>query len=241
MVSSLLIIIGGYLLGSVSSSYLVGRWFGHKDLRAYGSGSLGGSMVYEHIGRWAVVPVILFDLGKAVLPTWLALQLSLGVPIATAAGMAAVVGHNWPIFLRFYGGRGMGPFAGVLLVLFPWGLVWLAAIMALGWRLGDSGPLFLFSVITMPLLSRLPGGPETIAPLCAAMLVVTLLKRLEANRRPLPEPEPESRKGKDPRREAILLRLFFDRDVLSHEGWLQQAPSSLREAGAGEEPLASSP
>jgi acyl phosphate:glycerol-3-phosphate acyltransferase len=218
MILSLSLIIGSYLLGSVSSSYLVGRWLGRKDLRNYGSGSLGGSMVYEHVGRLAVVPVVLFDIGKAALPAWLAIRLGLGTAVAALAGMAAVVGHDWPIFLRFYGGRGMGSFAGLLLVLFPWGLVWLTAIMSVGWRLGDSGPLFLFSVITMPLVSRHLGGSEVVTPVCAAMLLVTLLKRLEANRRPLPPAGSE-------RSQVILLRLLFDRDTLSHERWLRQGPN----------------
>ena len=61
LIQSLLLIVGGYLLGSVSSTYLIGRWLGGKDLRQYGSGSLSGSMVYEHVGRWAIVPVVLFD------------------------------------------------------------------------------------------------------------------------------------------------------------------------------------
>ena len=85
ILQSILVIIGGYLLGSVSATYLVGRWLGGKDLRQYGSGSLGGSMVYEHVGRWAVVPVVIFDVLKATVPAWLALYLGLGEAVAASA------------------------------------------------------------------------------------------------------------------------------------------------------------
>jgi glycerol-3-phosphate acyltransferase PlsY len=213
-----LLVIGGYLLGSVSPTYLLGRWLGGKDLRQYGSGSLGGSMVYEHVGRWAVVPVILFDVGKAAVPAWLGLYLGLGMPIAAAAGVAAAVGHNWSIFMGFFGGRGMGTFAGVLLILFPWGLVWLTALVGIGWRLGDSAPWLLVSLCTMPILAYLVGGPGIVLPLTAAMLIVTFAKRLEANRRPVPPPGPELRR-------VLLRRLLLDRDIADHKSWIRQEPT----------------
>ncbi|MGD9376142.1 MAG: glycerol-3-phosphate acyltransferase [Anaerolineae bacterium] len=119
-----LVLVGGYLLGSIPAAYVTGRWYKGLDLRRYGSGTVSGSMVFEHVARWAVVPVGLFDIGKAALPAWVALQLDLGLPVAAAAGMVAVVGHNWPIFLRFTGGRGLGSFMGVLLVVLPWPAVW---------------------------------------------------------------------------------------------------------------------
>jgi glycerol-3-phosphate acyltransferase PlsY len=174
-------------------------------------------MAFEHVGRWAVIPVIIFDLGKAALPTWLGLYLGLGMPVAVTAGMAAVIGHSWPVFWRFHGGRGMGTFAGILLVVFPWGLAWLVALVALGWRLGDSAPMFLVSLITMPLLAYIVKGPEIVAWLCGAVLITTLIKRLEANRRPLPRPGPE-------RRRVLLRRLFLDRDIANHEDWIRRGP-----------------
>ena len=127
IVESALLIVSGYLLGSIPTAYLVGRWIKDLDLRRYGSGTVSGSMVWEHVARWAVVPVGLFDMFKAALPAWLGLRLELGMPVAVAAGLAAVAGHNWPVFLRFTGGRGLGSFMGVLLVVFPWGFPWMLA------------------------------------------------------------------------------------------------------------------
>ena len=215
---SVLLVLGGYLLGSIPTAYLVAKWFAKRDIRQYGSGTVSGSMIYEHVARWAVVPVGLFDLVKATVPAWLALYLDLGQPTAAAAGLAAVAGHNWPIFLSFTGGRGLGAFMGVLLVIFPWGSLWMLAFLAIGWRLGDSAPWALASLVSLPLFSYLLDGPGVVAPATGVMLLLTLAKRLEANRRPLLPPGPE-------RRQMILRRLLLDRDIASHSEWLRREPA----------------
>jgi glycerol-3-phosphate acyltransferase PlsY len=219
VVQSVLLVIGGYLLGSIPTAYVAGKWLKGRDLRRYGSGTVSGSMVFEHVARWAVVPVGLFDVGKAALPAWLGLQLGLGMPVAAAAGLAAVAGHNWPIFLRFTGGRGLGAFMGVLLVIFPWGFPWMLGFLTVGWLLGDSAPWALASLVTLPFFAHLLGGPDVVAPATGVMLLLTLGKRLEANRRPLPPAGPE-------RWRVILRRLFLDRDIASHADWIQREPDA---------------
>jgi glycerol-3-phosphate acyltransferase PlsY len=212
-----LVIASGYVLGSIPTAYLFGRWHKGLDLRSYGSGTVSGSMVFEHVARWAVVPVGLFDIAKSALPAWLALRLNLGQPVAAAAGMAAVVGHNWPVFLRFTGGRGLGSFMGVLLVIFPWGFVWLLAFLAIGWLLGDSAPWALASLATMPIFAHLVEGPTVVTALAGAMVAITLIKRLEANRRPLPP-------AGSGRARVIVRRLLLDRDIANHKEWLRRKP-----------------
>ena len=214
---SVLLILGGYLLGSIPTAYLAGKWLKNLDLRHYGSGTVSGSMIFEHVARWAVVPVGLFDMAKAAVPAWLAVQLGLGLPVAATAGLAAVAGHNWPLFLHFTGGRGLGSFLGVLLVVFPWGFPWMLAFLAGGWLLGDSAPWALASLVTLPLFAHFAGGPDVVAPAAGGMLLLTLAKRLEANRRPLPPAGPE-------RRAVVLRRLFLDRDIASHAEWIRRRP-----------------
>jgi glycerol-3-phosphate acyltransferase PlsY len=228
ILESILLIACGYLLGSIPTAYLVGKWLKNLDLRRYGSGTVSGSMVFEHVARWAVVPVGLFDMGKAALPAWLGLQLGLGMPVATAAGLAAVAGHNWPVFLRFTGGRGLGTFMGLLLVIFPWGFPWMLAFLTAGWLLGDSAPWALASLVTLPLFARFVGGPVVVIPATGVMLLLTLAKRLEANRRPLPPAGPE-------RRKVIVRRLLLDRDIASHKDWIHRRPD--REPPTADEPL----
>jgi glycerol-3-phosphate acyltransferase PlsY len=222
-VEAILIVACAYLLGSIPTAYLVGRGLKGLDVRSYGSGTVSGSMVYEHVARWAVVPVGLFDMGKAALPAWLALEMDLGTAVAAIAGLAAVAGHNWPAFLHFTGGRGLGSFMGVLLVLFPWGFPWMLGFLAIGWLLGDSAPWALASIATLPVLALLVSGPSVVAFLAGGMLLLTLGKRLEANRRPLPPPGPH-------RRKVILRRLLLDRDIADHKEWIRRKPGTEAKA-----------
>ncbi len=212
-----LLILGSYVLGSIPTGYLAARLLKGTDLREYGSGTPTGSMVFEHVARWAVVPVGLFDVGKAALPAWLATQLDLGTGVALAAGLTAVVGHNWPMFLSFSGGRGISGFLGVLIVIFPLGTAWLLSFLLVGWRLGDSTVWTLASLATLPVFSWLLDGP-TIMPIAAgAMLLLTVTKRVEANRRPLPDSGPA-------RRQVVLRRILHDRDIRSHQDWIDRTP-----------------
>ncbi len=213
-----LLILGGYLLGSIPTAYLAAWATRQIDLRRYGSGTVSGSMVYEHVSHWMVVPVGLFDIAKAALPTWLALELGMGEVIASLAGLAAVTGHNWSIYLNFTGGRGLSPFLGLLLILLPWGFPWMLAFLAIGFFLGDSAPWALSSLISMPLLIAWLKAPPVLYLAVAGMFVLTIIKRLEANRRPLPPPASDHWK-------VILRRLLLDRDIRDHKEWIHRKPN----------------
>jgi glycerol-3-phosphate acyltransferase PlsY len=224
-IKAVLLIAAAYLIGSIPAAQLVSRRLKGADLRQYGSGTISASMIWEHIARWAVVPVGLFDIAKAALPVWLALQWGLGLPVAAAAGLAAAAGHNWSLFLRFIGGRGLSCFLGIWLVIFPWGFPWMLGFLAAGWLLGDSAPWALASLVTLPLFAHLVDGPGVVAPVAGALLLLTLAKRLEANRRPLPPTGPE-------RRRVIVYRLLLDRDIASHGDWIRRRPGEESKAQA---------
>jgi len=141
--------------------------------------------------------------------------LGYGEATAAVAGLAAAVGHNWPVYLKFTGGRGISPFLGLLVVLFPWGAPWMLAFLAVGYALGDSAPFALVGLVSMSLLVWRLGSEPELYWMIGAMLVITLVKRLEANRRPLPASPAD-------RWRVIWLRLIFDRDIPNHKEWIQR-------------------
>ncbi len=213
--NTLLLILGAYLLGSIPTAFLAAQLARGIDIRHYGSGTVSGSMIYEHVSRWLVVPVGIFDVAKAALPAWVGIHWGFGEAGAVAAGLAAMIGHNWSVYLKFSGGRGLSTLLGTLLILFPWGDVWLLAFLAFGYALKDSAPWALTGIAGMPLLIWLLDGSSSLYWLIGITLVIVLVKRLEANRRPLPPPGRE-------RRRIIWMRLIFDRDMMDHSAWIHR-------------------
>lgn len=207
----------GYLLGSIPTAYLAGRLLRGVDLRQWGSRTVSGTAVYYHVARWALFPVGLFDVLKAVIPTGLALAWGRPRGVAVAAGLAAVIGHNWPIWLGFHGGRGIGPFLGMLAVTFPAGALWILGALALGRLLHATAILALIAIAGLPMMVLLAGGPLEVALGGLAMLGITVIKRLEANREPLPADPNE-------RRRVLWRRLWLDRDTASWEAWMFRRP-----------------
>jgi glycerol-3-phosphate acyltransferase PlsY len=216
VVTTIFLMIFGYLFGSIPSGYLAGKWLKGIDLRQYGSGTVSGSMVWEHVAKWAVIPVGLFDIFKGAFPTWLGLRLGMGELEAMLAGIFALIGHNWPIYLKFHGGRGFSPFLGQLLVLFPWGVLIVLAGLGLG-NLFRSAAIPLLVVILLPIFTNLIDGPSIVVWCSILMVLITLIKRVEANQRPLPIDKTE-------RRKVILRRIFLDRDIQDHQVWIRREP-----------------
>jgi glycerol-3-phosphate acyltransferase PlsY len=129
------LLVGGYLLGSVPFGILVGRGFFGVDPRTVGSGNIGTANAMRAFGRAGAALVLIGDALKGAFPTFVALKL-LGDPLMVAAvGLATVAGHNWSIFLRFTGGKGVATTLGVVIVLSlpaaaAFGAVWLAVAAA---------------------------------------------------------------------------------------------------------------
>ena len=119
----LLRVVIAYLLGSLIGSLIVGRIYGGVDIRTQGSGNAGSTNALRTQGRVFALWVMLIDVGKGVLaagllPHLLAAPSELGLEwTAAACGAAAIIGHVFPVFFRFRGGKGFATFLGVLLML----------------------------------------------------------------------------------------------------------------------------
>jgi glycerol-3-phosphate acyltransferase PlsY len=126
-VLSLLAAIGlGYLSGSLPWGLWLGRWFRGVDVRTLGSRNLGATNVYRSLGPAIGVPVLVLDMAKGALPTWIVpgLALTAGFPggmewCRLTVGLAAVLGHVFTVFAGFKGGKGAATTAGVLMALSP--------------------------------------------------------------------------------------------------------------------------
>lgn len=118
--SAALAIIASYLLGSVCFAYVAGRVGGGIDLRRHGSGNLGATNVLRVLGPFAAVAVVLGDTAKGYVAVRLGMALAPGnLLVSFACGIAAILGHNWPVYLGFRGGKGIATSLGVLLGLMP--------------------------------------------------------------------------------------------------------------------------
>jgi glycerol-3-phosphate acyltransferase PlsY len=112
-----LIIITGYILGSFPTAYLVGRFLKGKDIRQMGDENAGAANVYRELGPAAGIAVFIIDAAKGAVVVLVAQAASLPQAVILCTGAVAVIGHNWPVFLGFRGGRGVSTTIGVLLVL----------------------------------------------------------------------------------------------------------------------------
>jgi len=228
MLTTVAYVLTSYLLGSISFAYLAGRICRSIDLRRYGSRKLSASNVYHQLGPGGLVAVGILDVSKAVLPSWLARRLGFALPVAVLAGLAAMLGHNWPVFLAFKGGRGISAALGTLLVVFPWGAAWLLGWVVLGRLVPRAAAVpALLGFITLVVLAMILAQPVAVTWGCIAMLGITVLKRLEANRLPLPAGA--NAWG------VLVRRLVLDRDIANFDTWIAHKPQmdspSLHKAG----------
>jgi glycerol-3-phosphate acyltransferase PlsY len=139
-------LIAAYLLGSIPSAYIVGRLRKGIDIRQIGSRNMGAMNVFYNVGFFYGVIVLIADIGKGAAAVALARWLEIPLAAELIAGAAVVLGHSFPLWLGFRGGKGGAPLIGVFFFIMPWGL-------AIGFP--------LFAILT--LLTRFPTFSYSIA------------------------------------------------------------------------------
>ena len=141
MFSDVLLLLGGYVLGSIPTGFLAGRAWG-VDVRREGSGNIGMANVLRTAGKWPAVITLLGDMLKGFVPVYLARLIIENEWVIAGVALAAVIGHCWPIFLRFKGGKAVATGAGTTIALAPvvglglfafwWGVVLVSRYTSLG-------------------------------------------------------------------------------------------------------------
>lgn len=198
---SSLSILGGvavvaYLLGSVPFGIVVARLMGLGNLRDIGSGNIGATNVLRTGNKAAAFLTLVFDAGKGAVAVLLALRF-VGADAAQVAGLFAFLGHLFPVWLRFSGGKGMATFLGLILALqFPAGLAacltWL--VVALVFRISSLAALA--AAAATPVWLWVFGAPSLVG--LSALLVLLIFLRHSANiRRLIAGSEPRIGGAKD--------------------------------------------
>lgn len=214
-IDSIVLIIASYLWGSISPSYLAARIKKGIDLRHYGTGTVGGSNVGKQIGIAWMFAVGALDVLKGLLPPALARVWGFDPGIAIAAGLAAVVGHNWSAYLGFKGGRGIGTTVGMLLAWDMWLAIVVLVALGIGLIVKQGAPSTAIGLILLAPIASLIGDAPKIVWGCALLALIIFVKRLEANRLPLPRDAKE--KGS-----VLWRRLWLDRDIESDRLWQER-------------------
>ncbi|PPE65592.1 glycerol-3-phosphate 1-O-acyltransferase PlsY [Caldimonas caldifontis] len=174
---SLAAIVAGYLLGSLSFAVIISRLMGLHDPRTYGSGNPGATNVLRSGNKAAAILTLAFDALKGYVPVVLILLFGepygLGAGTAALVGVAAFVGHLWPVFFKFEGGKGVATAAGVLLGINPWlGLATLLTWVIIAVFFRYSSLASITAAVFAPFYQLLIWGA---GPVAGAVLLMSLL------------------------------------------------------------------
>lgn len=189
------VVLLAYVIGSIPFAYIAGRLLKGKDIRLEGDRNPGAGNAYQTIGPRAGLAVGFLDVGKGAAAVLLAKVIAGDTGAEMAAGVAAVVGHNWPIFLQLRGGRGAASAVGVFfallpLVAIPLGIVGLA-VLKTARSITVAVGLFM---ITLPLLAYFTGASPYLVGYSVGLPVMVGLRHYQTTRglqAPLEDPAGE--------------------------------------------------
>lgn len=196
-----LLLLGAYLLGSIPFAQVMARANG-VDLRHVGTGNVGAGNLRKSVGLWWAVAAAVLDGLKGLVPVLLCKQAGLGPGAAGLVGLAAVIGHNWSIFMRGRSGRGLATAFGLLLALHPPLAIWTTGWAIAGWKLGGGIAGFVGWGL-LPIVSVALGAPVTESLLILLLAIVLIGRRMQGN------------PGDAMDRSSMMRRAIFDRDQTS--------------------------
>lgn len=183
IINILLCLVVGYAFGNISTAYFVGKLYGN-DIRKEGSGNLGSTNALRTLGVKAGAMTFIGDISKAVLPIWIIRycifsgQKEYGILMAMCYGLGAVLGHNFPCWLHFKGGKGIAVTAAVVLGIANWplmivGLVLFVAIVAITKYVSVGSLVVAFYLVANTLIWHYE-SPYFIHMFCVSLLFTAL-------------------------------------------------------------------
>lgn len=172
MLSALLFAVAGYLLGSVSSAILVCRLLGKADPRTTGSGNPGATNVLRAHGKGPAAATLAGDVAKGLVPVAIAHAFGLSPLVIALTGLGAFLGHLFPVFFQFRGGKGVATYIGVLFGMSPWlGLAFCATWLGTAAITRYSSLAALVATVVTP-FAALAGGMAS--PIVFVLLLMAL-------------------------------------------------------------------
>ena len=185
MMIILLVMTGCYLLGAVPTAFLMGKLCKNIDIREHGSGNVGFTNAVRVLGAFSGIVTLTVDIGKGFLAVWLA-KIYISVPSDNAvllhvlyalAGIISIVGHNWPVYIGFKGGKGVATGFGVFLALTP-----VPTLMVIGvWIISVSickivSISSIISILLLPIIIYFRGDSIVYIILSSVMALVTVVR-----------------------------------------------------------------
>jgi len=175
MLADVAVVAVAYLLGSFSFGLFVARWHGQTDLRGSGSGNIGATNVARTVGRIPALLTLLGDSAKGCAAVLVAQWVGDSLAATALAALAAILGHMFPVYYRFRGGKGVATSLGAMTPLLPWAtlggiVVWIIVALALRYVSVAS----VVAALVVPLLAFLRGDPSqlVLAAGAAALLIM---------------------------------------------------------------------
>jgi len=169
-----------YFLGAIPFSYLITRWKTGGDIRNMGSGNVGATNVPRTSGKWSGLTALLLDVGKGVAAVYLGRALGGNEIWGAVAGFFAIIGHSFPVFLKFRGGKSVATGGGAFLVLCPLGIISsivLFIVMLLIFRIVSLGSITASA--SFPLFAWLYGAEKGIVIMGAISALWIILRHSE--------------------------------------------------------------
>jgi len=223
----IIMIAAGYLLGSIPASLLAARTRG-IDLRREGTYQVGAGNVWRTASHRLGLAVGIYDFCKGAALVLYSFWLGLDPTQQLAVGIAVVVGHNWPLFLKFHGGRGIATSGGVILVM-PfvnsspiWGVMAYLVILVGAMLVYRSSPVaILIGVTIQPIVTAATGGAFSLTMTYLALLIIVIIKRLTA--------QASKESATISFWQLMLNRLIWDRDIADRAAWVARSHEVKKE------------